>query len=278
MDTVKALQQLGFTEYEARAYTTLVAEGALNGYSLAKKTGIPRANIYAVVEKLASRGAILRAEGHAGQHYTAIPPEQLLQSLESAHKRALNVAGHSLTRQVRRQPPAAIFNLRGEELLARAEQLIDAAKQALLIALQPPEAGKLAGPLRMAQERGVRITTLCLHACETVCPACRGDTHRHALAPADDTRWLVMVTDHAITLVGQFDDDGAYGMTTHQPLVVELATAFIRQNLALAALCKEMTGHAEDLLPESVLAQLNDLYPDGGFPAYLRALGAKVSG
>lgn len=277
MDTIKTLQQLGFTEYEARAYTALVNEGELNGYELAKKTGIPRSNIYAVAEKLVERGAILRAEHEGGQRYAPIPPRQLLRGLEAEHQRALIAAGQALAQQARKHEPVAVFNLRGEELLAKARQIIDACGESLLIALQPRESALLADPLRMAAGRGVRITTLCLQACVRECGGCQGDIHRHAIAPAGDRHWLVLVADRNTALVGQAGQDAAEGMTTDQQLVVELAMAFIRQNLALATLGEELGGRLAELLPPPALAALDNLYPDGGFPAYLRGLGPDTS-
>ncbi|HEU0229978.1 MAG TPA: helix-turn-helix domain-containing protein [Burkholderiaceae bacterium] len=276
MDTVKTLQQLGFTEYEARAYTALVNEGELNGYELAKKTGIPRANIYAVAEKLVERGAILRADHQSGQRYTPIPPEQLLLGLEVEHKRALVAAAHALAHQANKQEPAAVFNLRGDELLAKARQIVDTCQDSLLVGIQAPEAVALAAALRTAADRGVHITTLCLQACEHECGGCQGDIHRHAIAPRGDRHWLMLVADRHTALVGQTGEGTAEGMTTSQQLVVELAMAFIRQNLALATLGGELGGRIGDLLPPPTLGLLNDLYPDGGFPAYFQNLGAKT--
>ncbi len=56
-DITALLQQLGFSEYEARAYLALLQRNPLNGYELAKVSGIPRANVYAVLQKLDERGA-----------------------------------------------------------------------------------------------------------------------------------------------------------------------------------------------------------------------------
>ena len=42
-DVVELLQQLNFSEYEARAYIALLQHNPLNGYALAKESGIPRA-------------------------------------------------------------------------------------------------------------------------------------------------------------------------------------------------------------------------------------------
>jgi predicted DNA-binding transcriptional regulator len=276
MDTIAALQQLGFSEYEARAYAALVSEGELNGYGLAKKTGIPRANVYAVAEKLLARGALLRIEHEAGQRYAAVPPAQLLRRLETEHRRALETAQQTLTRHAPRREPAPVFNLRGSELLAKGEQLIGESRDSLLVAIQPDDASALAPALQQAADRGVRITTLCLQGCEGLCGGCQGNVHRYALAPGG-ARWLVLVADQAIALVGQVGDGLSEGMTTRQQLVVELAADFVRQNLGLAAVCQGLGSRLTDLLPAQVLAQLNDLYPDGGFPAYLRALGGQAA-
>ncbi|HEX2520130.1 MAG TPA: helix-turn-helix domain-containing protein [Castellaniella sp.] len=277
MDTITALQQLGFSEYEARAYETLVNAGELNGYGLAKKSGIPRANIYAVAEKLLVRGALLRVEHEGGQRYVAVAPEQLLRKLAADHKQALDTAQQTLTQDPVRHEPAPVFNLRGNELLAKAVDIIDDCHDSLLVAIQPADAASLSQAMHRASDRNIRITTLCLQACEGVCGGCQGAVHRYALARGGSLRWLVLVADQRIALVGQVGDDSAEGMTTRQQLVVELAADFIRQNLGLAAICQGLGQRLEELLPPQVLAQLNDLYPDGGFPAYLQALGRQAA-
>ncbi|TAN30945.1 MAG: hypothetical protein EPN31_01030 [Castellaniella sp.] len=277
MDTITALQQLGFSEYEARAYGALVGAGELNGYGLAKKSGIPRANVYAVAEKLLARGALLRVEHESGQRYVAVAPEQLLRKLATEHKQALDAAQHTLTQGLTRHEPAPVFNLRGNELLAKAADIIDDCHDSLLVAIQPADASALAQAMHRASDRNVRITTLCLQACEGVCGGCQGSVHRYALARGGSLRWLVLVADQQIALVGQVGDNSAEGMTTRQQLVVELAADFIRQNLGLAAICQSLGQRLKELLPPQVLAQLNDLYPDGGFPAYLQALGRRAA-
>jgi sugar-specific transcriptional regulator TrmB len=61
-DITALLQQLGFGEYEARAYLALLQRNPLNGYELAKLSGLPRANVYAVLQKLEERGAVVRLD------------------------------------------------------------------------------------------------------------------------------------------------------------------------------------------------------------------------
>ena len=81
MEIVGALQRLGFTEYEARAYVALVRRSPLNGYELAKASGIPRANVYGVLERLEDRRAVVRVDESGGTRYAPVPPAELLHRL-----------------------------------------------------------------------------------------------------------------------------------------------------------------------------------------------------
>lgn len=259
----RLLQQLGFTEYEAQAYVTLVGSGELSGYELAKRSGIPRANIYAVIGKLLERGAVHQAQDEKGQRYAAVSPTTLLRGIDADQKRALKAADQALAGLAQAESPASVFNLHGEQLLDRARQLIDACSEHLLIAIQPAEASVLAPALREARERGVDIVTLCLEACEQPCGGCQGKLHRHALAPADGSRWLLLVADRNLTLVGRFSKTVRDGLITAQPLVIELAHAYIHQSIALATLGDELAGRFDGLLSEQAV-QL--LYPEGTAP------------
>ncbi len=247
-DPVGLLQALGFTEYEARAYATLVERGSLTGYQLAKHSRIPRANIYAVADKLLERGAVSRAHDSDGQQYAAVPPATLLRGIATRQQRALKAADAAFARLGQPESPATVFNLRGDELVARAGQLIDACQSQLSIAIQQPEAAVLADVLQHAHARGVAITTLCLEACDTPCDGCQGQLHRFQLAPRDGSRWLVLCADGKQALVGRLRGSGGEGLLTGQHLVIELVDAYIRQSIALATLGGELAGRFEGLL------------------------------
>lgn len=249
-DPIGLLQALGFTEYEARAYAALVRHGPSSGYQLARQSGIPRANIYAVADKLLERGAVSRAADSDGRHYQAVAPAELLRGIHSRQQRALKAADDAFAQLAQARQPATVFNLRGSELITRARQVIDACHATLCIAIQQPEAVVLADALQHASARGVAITTLCLEACEQPCAGCRGQLHRFQLAPQDGSRWLVLSADAGQALVGQFTQHGAEGLVTGQHLVIELVDAYIRQSVALATLGNELAGRFEGLLSQ----------------------------
>src|SRR5690606_27714521 len=77
---IAELQSLGMSGYEAKAYLALVAAGGpLNGYEVAKRSGVPRSTVYETLSKLVARGAAYEVRaGGDGVSYLALPPNSLL--------------------------------------------------------------------------------------------------------------------------------------------------------------------------------------------------------
>lgn len=278
MDIHALLKQLGFGDYEAKAYVGLLGAGECNGYEVAKAAGMPRASVYATLERLVERGAAQRVETAQGVRYAATPPAPLLARLDQAHQRTLKDAREALTAVAHPDPALPAFNLRSSgELLQRAGADIDAARETLLVAIQPSEAAQLAKPLQRARDRGVTITTLCLEACERECGGCQGQIHRLPLAPKDTASWLLLVADQRSALLGQFHDGSAEGVATAQPLVIELVSAYIRQSLTLALIGNELGGRFDGLISQQAQQTLNLLSPGGDFIAQIQKLGQNAS-
>lgn len=271
MDITSALQKLGFSEYEARAYVALARNGALNGYETARDANLPRANIYAVLEKLVQRGAARRLEMPEGNRYAATPPKRLIKRIEAGQRRNLAAARKALTTLTAPVEVAAIFNLSGrDEFLLQAEAIIESAHASLLVAIQPPEAAALAAALREARARGVAITTLCMESCPAECGCCQGNIYRYNLVPPHAARWCLLVADTACMLAAEARGTELNAVLTEQPLIVELAAAYIRQSLALATLGETFGERFEGLLSLEARRILDSLHPETGFLAYLK--------
>ncbi|MGH8283033.1 MAG: TrmB family transcriptional regulator [Gammaproteobacteria bacterium] len=271
MDIHSLLQELGFSEYEARAYVSLVGAGTCNGYEVAKNSGLPRANVYPVLEKLVLRGAARRLDTRDGVRYVATLPERMVQRLEKEHRRTLTAVRKVLVALEQTAEATPVFNLQGyDELMEQARADIDAASTTLLIAIQPAEAARLAQPLREARERGVAITTLCMQACAAECGSCQGGIHRCCLAPGAGVRWLVVVADDKHMLAGEVSATDALAVATEQRLIVELAASYIRQSLALATVADELGEDFHGLLSQHALQVLDALHPESGFLARLK--------
>ena len=134
-DITVLLQQLGFSEYEARAYLALLQRNPLNGYELAKVSGLPRANVYAVLQKLEDRGAVVRLDMPSGARYAPVTPTELTQRIASrcqdaqcrypqlCAERALTLRRLRLPGRYRQHRAAGLLD--GAALLPRGPVLLD---------------------------------------------------------------------------------------------------------------------------------------------------------
>ena len=271
MDMVALLQELGFTEYEARAYLSLVRAGSLNGYALAKASGLPRANVYGVLQRLIERGAVRRHDTRDGVRYRATAPELLIRRLEKGQQQTLAAVRDALVSLAPAKEPDPVFNVHGyKELLLQARMIIDKARISLLVAIQPHEAAALAKPLQEACTRGVMITTLCMEACPTECGGCQGDIHRYNLAPAEGARWLMLVADDKHMIAGEILAEDALAVETEQRLIVILTASYIRQSLTLVTVAGELGNRFQGLPSVEARQTIDSLHPAGGFVEFLR--------
>jgi predicted transcriptional regulator len=251
-DVNDQLQQLGFSEYEAKAYVALLQEHPLNGYALAKLSSVPRANIYGVLQKLEERGAVMAVNTAAGTVYSPISPETLIHRLGSHISAVLTAAQQGLEALATPVKQTYVQNLEGnDQLLENAHDLINMANERLLIALWQPEAGALAEALAQAQARGVAINMLCCQACAQECGNCRGGIFRYRVTPDQQTHSLIVIQDDNEMLVGTTGIQ-ATAIRTRQPGLIQMTAWYVRHSITLAAILTDLGGTLDAALsPET---------------------------
>jgi predicted transcriptional regulator len=264
-DLIELLQRIGFGEYEAKAYVALVRRSPLNGYELAKLSGLPRANVYSVLQKLEEKGAVVRVDTPAGPRYAPVPPSELIERLGGHFQDALAAARHALEEVATPVEHEYVWNAQGyAALLDHARTLIGAAEERLLAAIWPQEALALAKNLAQAEDRGVAVTTLCLAACAEECGGCRGQIYRYRVAPEYRSRWLVLVQDEAEMLAGELGPaEDALAVRTRERLLLELAAWYVRHSIALATVVGDLGDRLRAILSPDTLNVLEALGPGG---------------
>ena len=233
--------------YEAKAYIALVAAGEpLNGYEVAKRSGVPRSTVYETLGKLTASGATYEVRTPEDSvSYLALPPKSLLDRLERHYESTLDSLRKSLPEIVAPARLHLIHNLTGPEaLLERAGDIIASAQHDLFLSLWPEELGPLDALVRQAQDRGVAISVMSFG--ETERPV--DHTYVHTIsAPAVvlenlGCRLFVAVADRAEVVMGGFDGGEAWGVYTDNPAVVLVAVEYIRHDIAIQL----MAGHFEE--------------------------------
>ena len=94
-DSIEQLQKLGFNGSEATIYVTLLRNGPLTGYELARASGVARPNVYGVLQKLEERGAVSRLDERPGTRYAPLPFAELLARMRQRYELALADAEQS---------------------------------------------------------------------------------------------------------------------------------------------------------------------------------------
>lgn len=98
MNNYEFLEKLGFSSNEAKVYGTLIKHKVLNGYEIAKLSGVARSLVYEVINRLVAKGAVIRIDG-----------EPNFTSLSSI--KTLYVASRKKTKRILPAPNASYNNL-----------------------------------------------------------------------------------------------------------------------------------------------------------------------
>ena len=98
MNNYEFLEKLGFSSNEAKVYGTLIKHKVLNGYEIAKLSGVARSLVYEVINRLVAKGAVIR-----------IDESRIFTSLSSI--KTLYVASRKKTKRILPAPNASYNNL-----------------------------------------------------------------------------------------------------------------------------------------------------------------------
>lgn len=155
--TVDCLVRLGFSQTEAKVYCAMVSEEKMNGYQIAKLLGTSRSSVYAALENLLDKEAIVSIPGQTSE-YAVVDPGQLIDKITSKYKKSAETAKNLLEQlSLRRRASNYFCNIQGwQNLLDEIKSMVDSAEKEILmnssIDLKP-----LVENLDKAKRRGVRI-------------------------------------------------------------------------------------------------------------------------
>lgn len=155
------LQDLGFTDHEARAYIALAdSPEPATAYEIAQRSGLPKANAYSVLASLATKGAIQEVTREPTR-YTPINPEEFFQRQAKQTADLCGQASRMLKERTAAEEPMYVWAYRGQkQVAAKLVDLIETS--ALRIWLKGPLDILLEykGELIAAADRGVKVTLI----------------------------------------------------------------------------------------------------------------------
>ncbi|MCG8531231.1 MAG: hypothetical protein MI749_11255 [Desulfovibrionales bacterium] len=155
MENRSKLKELGFSQYEAACYMSLVGNHPVNGSQLSKISGIARSRIYDVLRNLMSKGYVL--EVSPGQ-FVPLPADELIRRLKRNFNNNINAFERELEKASAKDDFEFIWTLNGyENVMEKAIEMIQTAEEEIYVRLFPEADTYLADHLIQAHERGVPI-------------------------------------------------------------------------------------------------------------------------
>lgn len=249
-EITELLVDLGLSDYEARAYASLMRCQPATAYELAKQAGIPSSKIYEAVKRLQAKGLAqpVSADTDRGQRYMALNPDDFiyLKREETARKTARLAP---LLSQLSNGADADfVWQLSGADpVFDKARQLICQSTDYLLVSLWPEELEALATDLEEAEKRGVRIALVHFGL-----PGKKiGATFHH---PAEETlyeekggRGLTLVADGHGVMTATFSSDGRVeGAWSRNHAFTILAEDYVRHDVYITKLTATMDAEIKE--------------------------------
>jgi sugar-specific transcriptional regulator TrmB len=155
MDVAAILRDFAFSKYESSCYLALLAKHPANGSQLSKLSGIARSRIYDVLRSLANKKIVFEIEKGL---YVPLPFEELKKRLRSQFESNLQLLDDQLNAMIEQSNFEYLLTLNGvEDVLSKATDIIDSARQELYIRLFPETWEQLKGNIEQAIQRGVGV-------------------------------------------------------------------------------------------------------------------------
>ena len=154
---VKKMMRLGFTQYEAKAYVTLLQHYPATRYEISKKSGVPRSAIYDITRKLENLG-VVNVLSSKPEKYVPLPPEEFLRMLERRYHQELTDLRENLLAMNTDIEPEQLWNITGyNNLIEKAREMILSTKKEIYLSAWNREISELEKVLREVKRRGVKI-------------------------------------------------------------------------------------------------------------------------
>jgi sugar-specific transcriptional regulator TrmB len=253
----KDLQELGFTDYEARIYIALLQESPVTAYEISKRNGLPRPNVYSALEGLERKQAVQRVS-HEPVRFVPVQPKDLLDRISrnvvdrcsSLRTRLEEVKGVEQVQHV--------WSVRGaQDARAKIDELISGAQRHVWIKAHHLELEPHLDALRSAAERGVSILLVLFGTREDMerfrLPAATVYAHEGDGTIVGLGRYLITLTvdfEQAL-IVNMKEQSGAY---TQSAPVVNMADSLIRHEIYLAEIFERLGDELDRQFGPALLA------------------------
>ncbi|MCH4890813.1 TrmB family transcriptional regulator [Acidaminobacter sp. JC074] len=263
---VEYMKKLGFTEYEIKAYFTLLEHHPVNGYSLSKQSKIPRSRIYEVVESLIQKSAAFEHIENDQRLFTPLEPRLLFMKLKDEYALMideLNDYAEQIYNTKHEEYEQKIIKGRGD-IIAFINLILKDANDRIAFSIWDEELHEL---LPMVEEKikdGVSVRGVYFGQNSPIETLVAHRRIERYVAEKKD-RYIIVVVDNSHVISGVISKKGTSRVTwTQEPGEIDIKDDFIAHDVMINSYSYQIDDHkyekALDLIRKDYFCYDDDEY------------------
>ncbi|MFC3882132.1 TrmB family transcriptional regulator [Bacillus songklensis] len=245
------LQKLGFSQYESKAYVTLLQHSSITGYEVSKRSSVPRSMIYEVLGKLIDKGAAYIVPSDPVK-YAPVPAKEMLARVQKEFSETVEYLESTLHSLESQPDMEVIVHIDGyEQVVQEMLGIIKQAKHELWLSVWEPQVSHFQKAVNQAAEKNIPVFSIVFGAeNETL-----GRTfhHNYMLPEVVKDRiggyLTIAARDGEEVVIANFMDESLpRAVKTKNPALVLVATEYIRHDIMIEEITREFGAERLDTL------------------------------
>ncbi len=243
------LQRLGFSEYEARTYLTLLQLKPATAYEVSREAGLPRSNTYSALESLTKKMAV-QPISESPVRYVPVEPAVLLGRMSREVKDVCERLKNDLRGVTKKDESDFVWRVEGGPNVDRKiKELIDGAQQHVWIKAAADILLPHSEELKRASSRGVSVLIILFGSDPKPfefgrnCSVYLHEGNGVRMGGADNL--FTITVDYKIALTASVAGDVVGAFTRSEP-IVRMAETLIRHDYYMAEIFNRFGKQIDD--------------------------------
>lgn len=235
---VELLQRIGMSSYEAKAYVALLgASSPMNGYEVAKQSGVPRSTVYETLAKLVARGAASVVSNDEGtSRYVALESNRFVDGVRRDTSATLEGLDAVLSELSGKQNTTVVVHVNGRaQVRDRFIDVINKSRERCWLSVWPRGAEELRESATVAVDRGVELTSVVFGRGVDF----PGQVIEHEYSDPDTVvnvmgcLFYVAVADQSEAIIGIRENGSTWGVWSDDLAIVTLALQYVYHDISM---------------------------------------------
>ncbi|MCL1697020.1 TrmB family transcriptional regulator [Lysinibacillus sp. BPa_S21] len=244
---IAQLKELGFTEYEAKAYTALVQNKHVSAYQVSKNSGIPRARIYDILNGLVEKGLVLKEETADQTTYSAIPVAVFLQQIQQRWQSNFTSISDQLEKLEVEEQEAEhkVVTLKGKEAIVNyCQSLLKKAEKKVILSMWEDMFEELREDIQEVAQH-IPVHGISLYVDENIASI---DQHRitNYTKKTSTPHWFILSVDGQEMIYGHSPSNQEMAFITNDPVHIYLLEDYIWHDVLVNRLLKRDDQELEE--------------------------------